>query len=489
MKHPSPHPVATAGDLRPALAALSRMVKKKAALPVLSFVKVEPVGRTRLRLTGTDADTFFTAEVPAEIPLEAKPYLVPLVGLQDRVRGAKATDSVPLRPGKAPPVQEFPERPSFRARAIELEPRAVSSLLKAMACASTDATRQVLQGVCLDVGGKGGHHIVGTDGRHLYAGNSVRFAHLKDSIVVPAFRVLDSGFVRSNPGPWSLRLGLEKAGADTRAFHLEGSNWQLAGRLVEGTFPNYRQVIPPDERFRVRVTLSEALLEPLAKAIRQLPGHRIHNRPLGVRIGNGSLGLLARGEESAGYEELVVPLVDQLGGDVTVFLNRDYLVKALSFGMNRIEIIDETSPVCCRGNSDSLIIMPIRQAGDLTVEHSRKFGGTNSRKSREKSRSNSQSPPRVVSPGKTKEAIREKPGKPPKKKGATMPRIEAPAEEDPIDVAAGKIAEVRDALRTAVAGLGEITAALKATRQQQRQADREIRAVRQTLRTLRKVEL
>ena len=70
-----------------------------------------------------------------------------------------------------------------------------------------------------------------------------------------------------------------------------------------------------------------------------------------------------------------------------------------------------------------------------------------------------------------------------------MPQNKAPTEGDPIDAAAAKIAEVRDALRTAVAGLGEVTAALKATRQQQRQADREIRTVRQTLRTLRKVEL
>ena len=146
MKHPSTYPVVTAGDMRPALTALGRVVKKKAALPVLSFVKVEPVGRTRLRLTGTDADTFFTAEVSAEVPLEAEPYLVPLVGLQDRVRGAKASDPVPLRPGKAPPVREFPDSPSFQARAIELEPRAVSSLLKAMACASTERRSTERQG-------------------------------------------------------------------------------------------------------------------------------------------------------------------------------------------------------------------------------------------------------------------------------------------------------------------------------------------------------
>lgn len=489
MKHPSPHPVITAGDLRPALTALGRVVKKKAALPVLSFVKVEPMGRTQVRLTGTDGDTFFTVEVQADMPAQAKAFLVSLTGLQDRIKGARADDPVPLRTGKAPPLEEFPESPSFRGQAIELESRATSSLLKAMACASTDPTRHVLRGACLDVGGSNGHHLVGTDGRHLYAGNSVQFSKLEESVIVPALRVLDSALVRSHPDSWSLRIGPKKSGTETRSFRLERPDWQLTGQLVEGNFPNYRQVIPPEEKFQVRVTLPDSVLKPLAKAIRQLPGNRIHNRPVGVRIGKGSLALLAREEENSGYEELVVPLADQAGGEVTVFLNRDYLVKALSFGMNQIEIIDDSSPVRCRGESEFLIIMPIRQVGDLKVEHSRKFGGINGGKSRENPRRKSKSTHRVPNRRKTKQNNRDQPGKPPTKKGVSMPRNEAPTEEDPIDAAAAKIADVRDALRTAAAGLGEVTAALKATRQQQRQADREIRTVRKTLRTLRKVEL
>ena len=58
------------------------------------------------------------------------------------------------------------------------------------------------------------------------------------------------------------------------------------------------------------------------------------------------------------YEELLVPLADKKGPDVTLFLNRDYLVKALSFDMTRIDIIDETSPVRCAGKTEFMIIMP-----------------------------------------------------------------------------------------------------------------------------------
>jgi 1-acyl-sn-glycerol-3-phosphate acyltransferase len=53
----------------------------------------------------------------------------------------------------------------------------------------------------------------------------------------------------------------------------------------------------------------------------------------------------------------------------------------------------------------------------------------------------------------------------------------------------GKIGEIKEALRTAVTGLNDLTACLKATQRQQRQTDKEIRTVRQTIRSLRKVEL
>ena len=60
---------------------------------------------------------------------------------------------------------------------------------------------------------------------------------------------------------------------------------------------------------------------------------------------------------------------------------------------------------------------------------------------------------------------------------------------DQIEAAASKITEIKEALRTAMSGLNDLTAALKATRQQQRQTDREIRTVRQTIRSLQKVGL
>ena len=112
------------------------------------------------------------------------------------------------------------------------------------------------------------------------------------------------------------------------------------------------------------------MLEPLAKAIRQIPGGKTNNRPIGLRIDSGSFGVIAREGDEANYEELRIPMAEIKGKPITVFLNRDYLVKALSFGMNRIELIDGMSPVRCASKTEFMIIMPVRQTGEVRVGHS-----------------------------------------------------------------------------------------------------------------------
>ena len=57
-----------------------------------------------------------------------------------------------------------------------------------------------------------------------------------------------------------------------------------------------------------------------------------------------------------------------------------------------------------------------------------------------------------------------------------------------MDAAAGHIDEVKNALRAAMTSVNALAANLKATRQQQRQAERDMRTVRSTLKSLQKVE-
>ena len=140
---------AAAGDLRPAVAALGKVVKQTANLPVLACLRVDPVSRDKFRLTGTDLGTYFTIEVPGEVRERIPHYLLPLERLQERMRGAKAGERIDLHPGggKKLPPEEFPETPAVRSpdRTRAAFPR---GLHRALACASTDETRYILNGAC-----------------------------------------------------------------------------------------------------------------------------------------------------------------------------------------------------------------------------------------------------------------------------------------------------------------------------------------------------
>ena len=59
---------------------------------------------------------------------------------------------------------------------------------------------------------------------------------------------------------------------------------------------------------------------------------------------------------------------------------------------------------------------------------------------------------------------------------------------DPLDAAAGHIDDMKSALRAAMSSINALAASLKATRQQQKQAERDMRTVRSTLKSLQKVE-
>jgi hypothetical protein len=132
------------GDLRPALAALSKVVPStKSASSSLQCIKVETLRRKSIRLSASDGDTFFAVDLPAAVESQAEPALVPLARLREQIRGARIQEPVAIRTVEDPPLAEFPEAPKFRATAIELEPPVVGSLLRAISIAEV-ASRSVI---------------------------------------------------------------------------------------------------------------------------------------------------------------------------------------------------------------------------------------------------------------------------------------------------------------------------------------------------------
>jgi hypothetical protein len=245
----------------------------------------------------------------------------------------------------------------------------VTSLLRAFACASQDSTRAVLRSACLDTSGTGdkAHRIVGTNGRALFSSNSMHLP-LKQSVILPD-HPLWKWKALAESRPWTLRLGKDKHRAEV--FRLESQWWSVTGRLLEGPYPNYRQVIPGAGQFTTTVTLGDAALEAVTRLLPRLPGKQLANRPMGLHFEKGRFGLLARAENDEPWILHPVDRCEMKGPDVTVYLDRDYLSKAADFGLSQVSLIDGMSPVQFSRGGDLMIVMPVRAIAPDRIERPR----------------------------------------------------------------------------------------------------------------------
>jgi DNA polymerase-3 subunit beta len=474
--------------LKAALTGLGKVVSRKTTLPVLACIRIAWRPRQNLiTLTGTDLDIHLDLDLPAHCGSGEGAFLISFHELREALKNGTGDDLVTLRqdsgksvtlirergdtsislPLPSLPIHEFPEAPVVTRRPFDLASGDRDAFLQAMACVSADPTRHVIQGVKIE----GGHTFVGTDGRHLYRSNSMKLP-LKGDVIVPHHRVLDWNPLQEDE-TWQLAL-------QDDAFRLSGSTWRLTGKLIDGTYPNWKQVVPAENAYTSALCLPPAALEDLVNVLKTLPGDKIQNKPVGLHGSANGFELLARGRHEDPYT--VVPIAGAFTGEpVTVFVNREYLAKALSFGLNRIEFSDPAAPVRLReegSNRRDFIVMPVRaMAPEPTPEATDPTEAIPT--------ANAPEPPMKTNP--PTEANPTTPANEPPTDN-TQVREHAP-QPPALDLAAINLHQVREYLRMALSELGELANALKQARNEQRNTEREIRQVRSTIRSLQKVEL
>jgi hypothetical protein len=309
---------------------------------------------------------------------------------------------------------------------------------------------------------------------------------MREGLVLPALPVLDSPLLRE-PGPWRLHLSGPREKECPESFRLDGGSWCLTGRRIEGSYPTYGQVIPRESEVKVRLQIPESLRDPLLHLLERLPGRDLRNRPLGIRLDREGVSFLARETTEDDYEQVRLPRAEGSGENLTTFVNRDYLARALRCGMTHFEIIDEISPVRCLGDTGLMIVMPVRAVGEVRIGESRVLPLPEGR--------HLPSPRRVVRPGpagpapaKPVPAVIPIPVKPPSRKREPRTRPESEAAPPPLATAAEAVTEIQSALKAARSKLSQLTAFLRLSRRQQRETEREVRTARKALRTLRPVE-
>jgi DNA polymerase III sliding clamp (beta) subunit (PCNA family) len=434
-------------DLKAALPGLSKIVGKSRTLPVLQSVRVSRDAEGNVSLMGTDLDAFATYTVKEAQSGPAVDMLVPLEQLTKTVKGMKAEGTITLIPDGKEKVKlwysiagnqvrqsvnalrpdEFPPVPKVNQPSIPLEPGFGLALRQALECCSEDSTRAILKGACLDVRESKLHYVVASNGRCLYSANSFCF-DVKKSVIIPDSKFLEWPDLMDDEETASLSVepgqeaqpakdGKPATEATPGWVKFQCGPWTFITKEIFGEFPNWKQAVPVTDARWTHVSLSEQAIKQLLLVTPNLPGDDGLNHPVRLRITNQYLNLEGRNSDDEDWTSISVDAVIK-GKPITVALNRRYLLNALRFGLNQVEIEDPLSPVVFSNGGKKMVIMPVNLEGPkvaATTPAAASSGAT-----------------AAATPPAEQTASQEQPGAPTEERTAAMPRTARATTPEPM---------------------------------------------------------
>jgi DNA polymerase III subunit beta len=152
---------------------------------------------------------------------------------------------------------------------------------------------------------------------------------LQKSVVIPDSKFLSaSDFLDEEGG--MLSVG---AGKDVNYVKLESPRWTYVSKLIEGNYPNWKQVVPKPGDKATKIVLNDAALKQLQAVAPKLPGDNEQDRPVRLRFDSQSLFIEARSRDEKEWTSICVQEAVGKGRTVAITLNREYLLKAARFGL------------------------------------------------------------------------------------------------------------------------------------------------------------
>ena len=348
------------------LQRVQNVVSTRTTLPILSNALFQ-AGNNGLSLTTTDLDVAVRCTVEAEVS-KAGGTTIPARKLFAILRELAAAEidvevddknAAVIRCGSSfykimgLPEEEFPRFPQAEGKSLKIEQLALREILKKTAyAASTDETRYVLNGVYMSFKADK-LTVVATDGRRLALverdveipkGGEVEFV-LPSKAVNELLRLLgDKGDVKL-------------AVAENQVI-LTFDGTTLCSKLIEGTYPNFRQVIPTEAKERIALE-REVLLAALHRAS-ILTSEKQQSVKLG--FGKNTLTITAIAPDIGEAKETLA--INYKGKEINIAFNPQYIMdplRNLDADEVFIELTDELSPGVLKVNEPFLyVLMPMR---------------------------------------------------------------------------------------------------------------------------------
>jgi DNA polymerase-3 subunit beta len=225
--------------------------------------------------------------------------------------------------------------------------------------ASADETRYNLNGVFLEYQPEFEKlRMVATDGHRLaYCDRPISsdISGIGNGVIIPRKALAELKKLVDEDDADEIEIGFDGNNSLVRS-----GNVVLIMRLIEGEFPNYRQVIPRDPSRRVVLAA-----EPLSRAIRRVALLSAeHSRAIKIEFKPGQLTLTSSNPDLGEAREEIE--LDYAGEEVTIAFNARYLLDATaSSGAKEFEFAfqDGLSPaqLIPTGDPDTLaVVMPMR---------------------------------------------------------------------------------------------------------------------------------
>ena len=357
----------TKDKLLEALQQVQNVVSTRTTLPILSNVLLQAQG-SDVHLTTTDLDVGVRGSFEAQIEKEGATTLparrlfniireLPATEIQIDVDGKNAAS---IRSGQSffkilgLPEEEFPPLPKFEnAKVVTIRQKELRDGLKKTSYAiSTDETRYVLNGVLFSFK-ENKLTLVATDGRRLAMVDiELEFPRSHEAdIIVPTKAVTELQRLLTEEGDVKVSVGTGQI-----AFDLNKT--LLVSKLIEGNYPNYKQVIPAEAK--ERVTLERETFLTSLRRVSLLASEKSNS--IKLNFSKNNIDITANTPEVGEAKESLP--VTYKGRDFSIAFNPEFLMaplRNLAEDEVFLDLIDEMSPGVLKIQTPFLyVLMPMR---------------------------------------------------------------------------------------------------------------------------------
>jgi len=367
-------------DLQAGVAAVERIVSTRSTLPIIGYILFE-AGKNGIKISANNLEIGIELSMKSKVVKEGA-VLIPaktLSGLVSKLPDGpvafKLTEKGMLKISfdksnfnvYTLPPDEFPVLPKIKeGKALTVDKEVFASMIrKTVFAVSSSEDKHVLNGVLIEVGKSpiGGDNsnlrLVATDGYRLAKrSEKVKLADdTKNGAIVPAramqelLRLIDQD---KEDGEIKILVS-----ADQAAFRM--GDTYLVSRLIQGQFPDYRQVLPKKTATKITV-LSKSMLESAERAAVIAASSANIVR---FEVKGGMLHLFASAPDVGTVDEVLEAEIKgeskaQIAFNIRLIVD---VMKAIEKDKVVLELSESLGPGVVKGEGDEgyiYIVMPIR---------------------------------------------------------------------------------------------------------------------------------